>query len=90
MNKSKVDVTICKILNCKPVVMWGRWKNVDCSDDTLNKTKFKVPLPRSLKLNITSKHISGLSCEGLDDCYPKCPVINRDGEECTHFSKEEA
>jgi len=44
MGKAEVDVTVSKVLNYKPVVMWGWWKNVDCSDDTVNKTKFKMPL----------------------------------------------
>ena len=71
MNKTEIDVTISKILNYKLMIVWGGWKNVDCSDDTLNKSKIKMLLLWPLKFNVTGECVSGLSGEGLDDCYPK-------------------
>ena len=90
MNKAEVNVTISEVLNYKPVIMWGWWENVDCSDNTLKKTEFKIPLLWPLKFNVTSQFVSRLSGERLDNCYPKGLAVNGDREESTHFSKEEA
>ena len=72
MRKTKVDITISEILNNRPVVMWGRWQNVDTSDNTLNKTEFKTSTFSFFKFNITSNPVSGFPGEGLDNCYLKC------------------
>jgi len=90
MDKAEINVTISEVLNYKPVVVWGWWKNVDCSDDTVNKTKFKMSLLWSLKFKVTSEFVPRLSSKGLDNCYPKCLPIHGDREESTHLSKEEA
>ena len=89
MSKAKVHVTISKILNHKPVVVWSWWENVDSPDNTLNKTKIKNSL-LYLKFNITSDLFPRLSGEGLDNGHPKCCVVNADREESMNFSKKEA
>ena len=89
MNEAEVDVTISKVLNYKSVVMWSWWKNVDCPDNTFSKTKFKMSLLWSLKLNVISEFVSRLLGKGLDNCNSKCLAVNRDRKEGTHFSKEE-
>ena len=86
----KVNVTISEVLNYKLMSVWGWWKNVNCSDNTLNETKFKMPLLWSFKFNVPSEFILRLADKGLDDCHPKCLTVNRDREESTYFSKEEA
>lgn len=89
MNESKVDVSISEVLNYKPVIVWSWWNNVDCSDNTLNETKFKISLLWFLKFNVTGEWVPRPLGEGLDDCYSKCLVVSRDREEPMHFSKEE-
>jgi len=89
MDKAEVDVTISKVLNYKPVVMWSWWKDVGCSDDAVNKAKFKTSLLWSLKLNVASEFVPRLSGKGLDNCHPNCLTVHRDREESTHLSKEE-
>lgn len=78
MSKMKEDVTISKVLDYKPVVMWSWWENVDTSDNTLNETEFKMPLLCFLKFNVTSNLVSRFSGKELDNCYPKCCVVNTD------------
>lgn len=90
MRETKVDVTISKVLNCIPVVVWSLWKNVNSSDNALNETKFKIPLLCCLQFNITSDLVPGFSGEGLDNCHSKCCVVNTDREEGMHLSKKEA
>ena len=87
MSKAKIHVTISKVLDHKPVVVWSWWKNVDSLDNALNKTKLKIPL-LYLKFNVTSDLVSRLSGEGLDNGHPKYCVVNADREETTNFSKE--
>jgi len=89
MRKAKVDVTISKILNYRLGVVWGWWKNVHSSDNTLNETKFKAPLCLP-KFNVTSDLVSWFPGKGHNNCHPKCCAINTDREEAMHFSKEEA
>lgn len=90
MNKTKINVTISKVLNYKPMVVWSGWKNVNSLDNTLNKTEFKMPSLYFLKFNVTSDLVSRPLGEGFNDCHPKCCVFNTDGEKSMHFSKEEA
>ena len=89
MSKVKVHVTISKVLNHKPMVVWSWWENVDSPDNTLNKTKLEIPL-LYLKFNVTSNFVPRLSGERLDNSHPKYCVVNADREETTNFSKEEA
>ena len=90
VSKTKVDVSISKVLDYKPGVMWSWWKNVDSPDDTLNKTEFKKPPLCSFKFNMSSNLVAGFPGEGPNNCYPKCCVVNTDREETMYFSKEEA
>ena len=89
MRKAKEDITICKVLNYKLVVMWGWWKNVDSSDNTLNETEFKMPFLCCLKFNVASDSISRFPGKGPNDCHSKCCVVNTNREEAKNLSKEE-
>ena len=90
MRKTKVGIPISQILNNRPVIMWGRWKDVDSLNNTLNKAKFKISFFCFFKFNITSDLVSGFLGEGLDNCYLKCYVTNADREKTINFSKEKA
>ena len=74
----KVDITISKVLNYKQGVVWGWWKNVNSSNNTLNETEFKIPFIGCLQFNVTCDLVSGFPGEGFDNCQPKCCIINTD------------
>jgi hypothetical protein len=89
VRKPKVDITISEILDYISVIMGSWWKNVNSSNNTFNKAKFKIS-PLFLKFNITSDLVPGFSNEGPNNCNSKCCVINTNTEEAIYFSKEEA